>query len=548
MQAEAQPDETPFSVDGLRYDPEGNLFLAGTFQNALRLPGATLTNTSSPYGLGAADFFVAKLAGGTTAWARQGGGIGIHPVNHLAVAADGGVVLTTQFGGTNRFGTNTWIAPKFDCDAVLLKLGVDGVAQWGLQASMVVTGYSRSFGGVVPDGQGGWYVEGQRSRDSSVTNGVEPIVNDAFVARVSGQGAVQWSREMLSTNAGLQLALAPGASNGVMFAAQVQVGNAGDAPVDLMGQQTITVPALVLGTTGGGIVGQLGADGALLWARSMGGLLEDVASDALGNVFVSGSYYGEQSFGGTTLKARGNEESFLVKVRPNGDTAWVLPVGGLDFQLGAQLASDGTGGVYVSGLFAGLGFVGNLSMFGEGSLQSFIVHVEDGTSTAQPVLAFQPNGARRAASQDWLMQVSVLGPGPIAYKWFKDGVEISGATNSFLLLKNISRAQTGAYVVAVSNAAGGLLSNNAGLRVLVPQRVDPPEKMGAGGFKLRFGGEDGFALGDADKDSFIVQWSTNLIHWVDLTNGTRSVVGGKVELEDSGAPAQPSRFYRVLER
>ena len=34
----------------------------------------------------------------------------------------------------------------------------------------------------------------------------------------------------------------------------------------------------------------------------------------------------------------------------------------------------------------------------------------------------------------------------------------------------------------------------------------------------------------------------------DLTNATRSVVGGKVELQDTDAVGRPRKFYRVLER
>ena len=34
----------------------------------------------------------------------------------------------------------------------------------------------------------------------------------------------------------------------------------------------------------------------------------------------------------------------------------------------------------------------------------------------------------------------------------------------------------------------------------------------------------------------------------DLTNATRSVVGGKVELQDTDAVGRPHRFYRFIER
>ena len=38
------------------------------------------------------------------------------------------------------------------------------------------------------------------------------------------------------------------------------------------------------------------------------------------------------------------------------------------------------------------------------------------------------------------------------------------------------------------------------------------------------------------------------MNWFDLTNATRTVVNGTVELEDADAAGQARRFYRVLER
>ncbi len=64
----------------------------------------------------------------------------------------------------------------------------------------------------------------------------------------------------------------------------------------------------------------------------------------------------------------------------------------------------------------------------------------------------------------------------------------------------------------------------------------------------RFGDVDGAGLAEADKNGFTLQWSTNLVQWFDLTNATRSVVGGKVELEDTDAAGKARKFYRVIER
>jgi len=102
--------------------------------------------------------------------------------------------------------------------------------------------------------------------------------------------------------------------------------------------------------------------------------------------------------------------------------------------------------------------------------------------------------------------------------------------------------------VAGSQAGISSLSGNAVLQVLVPPRLMPPEKLANGSFRLRFNDVDGGLLVEADKNGFTLQWSANLVNWFDLTNVTRTVVNGTVELEDADAAGQARRFYRVLER
>ena len=146
------------------------------------------------------------------------------------------------------------------------------------------------------------------------------------------------------------------------------------------------------------------------------------------------------------------------------------------------------------------------------------------------------------------LTVTATGAAPLTYQWRKDGVALSGASGATLALVPTNRAAGGAYSVVVTNAFGSVTSNPALLRVMVAQRMERPEKLAGGTFKLRFSDGDGVGLTEVDKNGFTLQWSTNLVQWFDLTNATRSVVGGKVELEDADAAGKARRFYRVLER
>ncbi len=58
------------------------------------------------------------------------------------------------------------------------------------------------------------------------------------------------------------------------------------------------------------------------------------------------------------------------------------------------------------------------------------------------------------------------GTDPFIYQWEKEGVPVTGATNSYLSLSNLTAAQAGAYTVVVTNAAGSVRSNPRTLMIL----------------------------------------------------------------------------------
>ena len=172
------------------------------------------------------------------------------------------------------------------------------------------------------------------------------------------------------------------------------------------------------------------------------------------------------------------------------------------------------------------------------------------TVNSPPVITSHPTGRVVPAGTNVTFNVTAAGATPFSYQWRKNGAAISLATQSSVTLTNVGRTNSGIYSVVVSNAFGTATSANAGLRVLVSQSVERPQKLTGGGFRLRFGDPDGSSLTDNDKVNFVVQWATNLFSstWVDLTNGGPNVVNGKVEFDDPDAAGNSRRFYRVIER
>jgi hypothetical protein len=60
-----------------------------------------------------------------------------------------------------------------------------------------------------------------------------------------------------------------------------------------------------------------------------------------------------------------------------------------------------------------------------------------------------------------------MGTLPLSYQWYKDGLSISGATDSFLVLSSVQPTDDAVYSVVVKNALGAAISSNAALIVLL---------------------------------------------------------------------------------
>ena len=82
----------------------------------------------------------------------------------------------------------------------------------------------------------------------------------------------------------------------------------------------------------------------------------------------------------------------------------------------------------------------------------------------KPVLIVQP--ASQTVCQGGAVVLRAQAEGPqLSYQWQFNGVPISGATNSFLILDNVQMANAGGYTVAVSNPWGSAVGQSANLNV-----------------------------------------------------------------------------------
>ena len=100
------------------------------------------------------------------------------------------------------------------------------------------------------------------------------------------------------------------------------------------------------------------SSGTHVWSSSFGDLqlnaYPGLKIDPSGNVIVTGSFFGDVNFGGSTLSSvAGSQDIFLVKFAPNGTHLWSRQFGDNTHQRPTSLGLDHQGNILMSGEFVG---------------------------------------------------------------------------------------------------------------------------------------------------------------------------------------------------
>lgn len=109
-------------------------------------------------------------------------------------------------------------------------------------------------------------------------------------------------------------------------------------------------------------VSKLDAAGNFLWARRMGGTYfgniddkdvgKSIATDATGNIYVTGWFSETADFGPFNIASNGHSDVFICKLDQNGTFLWVKNIGGWDDDRTIAMTLDYSGNIYTTGMFA----------------------------------------------------------------------------------------------------------------------------------------------------------------------------------------------------
>jgi len=262
---------------------------------------------------------IAFDADGRILWRRQPGTTEFQEGHGVATGADGGlyVVGETQDGFAGTF--------KGYVDAFVIKYDLDGRILWKRQPGS--TELDRAWA-VATHSDGSVYVAGEA--DGSL-GGTYKGVQDAFLIKYDRDGHTLWKRQPGS----------PGydGASGVATDADGNVYVAGTTTGWLGGPSQGNTDAFLL---------KYDRDGRTIWRKQPGTPAEEyatsVATDADSNVYLVGS-----TRGALAGDFKGKIDAFVIKYDRDGQIVWQDQPGTDEGGLATSVATDADGNVYVTG-------------------------------------------------------------------------------------------------------------------------------------------------------------------------------------------------------
>jgi hypothetical protein len=292
---------------GIGVDREGNCYFTGGMAGGCEFLGVAPKNLGKSI-----HVFLAKLTtNGELAWLRVAEGAGSSTGEHLAVDADGNAVVVGGTSGVETFDPFT-ITSKAGREVYAVKYDTNGKPLWTFAGDGSANAL---FTSVALDGKGGISVCGMFKDTLALggqkfqTSGKVPSAgheDDLFAAKLDRDGKFRWARV--------------GSGKGTDYALCVAADEAGNSYVTGEYQFTVTMGDTSMTTQGMRdiYVAKFDDSGALRWLRSTGGTRGNlgycVVHDKAGNLFLSGAFDGETTYGQTKLTSKGSNDIMLLKL------------------------------------------------------------------------------------------------------------------------------------------------------------------------------------------------------------------------------------------
>lgn len=287
----------------------GSIYITGNFHGTARFSSTILTTS------GGTDIFIAKYTtAGDFQWIKKAGGSGNDEGYAVSNDSDGNAYVTGYFSGTANF-SGTSISSKGGNDIFIAKYNSTGSLLWVKNAG----GTGQDYGmGIQVDNSGAVFLTGgfrNTSAFGSIILRGDGGHADIFVARYTSSGEIVWAKKAGGHENDYGRAIALDASSNCYI-----TGNFGLSAT--FGSTTI------VGIDSAEVYfASYDANGNFRWVLKASGEFDvsdpnrfiemglSICTDPSGNVFASGTYRSNSSFGATTLAPWGiHTDVYITKI------------------------------------------------------------------------------------------------------------------------------------------------------------------------------------------------------------------------------------------
>lgn len=194
---------------------------------------------------------------------------------------------------------------------------------------------------------------------------------------------------------------------------------------------------------------------AFQWAVTGGGANNEtvagVATDAAGNVYVTGTFTNTTTFGLFPLTSAGGTDIFLAKYASNGVMQWVRQFGGASNDVALGIMGSSTGSVFVVGGFEGSVAFGGTNLTSAGGSDAFAMRL-DSQGNVLWAVSGGGTGEERAVGVDYGTFGALLVVGEFS------GVATFGGTDGGRTTALTSQGGQDIFALSLSIGSGGFVN------------------------------------------------------------------------------------------